>query len=225
MKRIEAKNCDLKIGRDTRSPLPTVDTIYHLGEYARVLTSFDDIDKVAEWNGIGTLRVIEHWRKTKCKLVYAGSSTKFGDAESPYSFFKAHNTELIKKYGEWFGLDYAICYFYNVYGPGEKGTIISNFIESDVLKVNAPGTQKRIFTHVDDIVDGLVLVGEKGKGEYCLGSEEEYSVLEVADMFGKPITMQPEKRGDRTYSKIDYTRAYELGWKAKKSLKDYVRSI
>ena len=203
--------------------VPAPDVVYHLGEYARVLPSFDDIDKVAEWNVVGTIRVLEYCRKNKVKLVYAGSSTKFGDAESPYSFFKSQNTELIKKYGEWFGLDYAIAYFYNVYGKRENGTLIQNFIEAGVLKVNAPGTQKRIFTHVDDIVDGLVLIGEKGHGEYCLGSEEEYTVLEVAQIFGKPIEMQGTKKGDRNYSTIDLTRAYELGWKAKKNLKDYVR--
>lgn len=222
-----AWNIDLKNGSDTREEIkiiPKPDIVYHLGEYARVLPSFDDIEKVAEWNGVGTLRVLEYCRKNKVRLIYAGSSTKFGDAESPYSWFKAQNTELIKKYGEWFGLDYAICYFYNVYGPGEKGTLIQNFKEADVLKVNAPGTQKRIFTHVDDIIDGLVLIGEQGHGEYCLGSEEEYSVLEVAEMFKKPIEMQEAKNGDRTYSKIDLSRSYELGWKAKKSLKDYVRS-
>lgn len=224
--RLQAENYDLKVGKDTRDFNPErPDIIYHLGEYARVLPSFDDIDKVAEWNGIGTLRVLEYCRKNKVRLIYAGSSTKFGDVESPYSFFKAQNTELIKKYGEWFGLDYVICYFYNVYGPGEKDTLIAKFAESDVLTVNSPGTQKRIFTHVDDIVDGLILAGEKGSGEYCFGSNEEYSVLEVAEMFGKPIVMSEPKRGDRNYSKIDRERANELGWKAKHNLKEWIQHL
>lgn len=200
----------------------TPDIVYHLGEFSRVLPSFDEIEKVAE-SSIGTLKVLEYCRRNRVKLVYAGSSTKFGDVESPYSFFKSHHAELIKKYGEWFGFQYAICYFYNVYGPREKGTLISNFLEAKTLKVNAPGTQKRIFTHVDDIVDGLILIGEKGSGEYCLGSEEEYTVLEVAEMFGKPIEMQPKKKGDRSFSSIDLTRSKELGWKAKKSLKEWIQ--
>lgn len=199
------------------------DIIFHLGEYARVLSSFEDIESVVRNNIISTAKLLEYWRNQKCKLVYAGSSTKFGDAESPYSFTKSQNAELIKRYGQWFGLDYAITYFYNVYGEREKDTLINSFIEADVLKVNSPGTQKRTFTHVDDIVDGLLLVAQKGDGEYCLGSEEEYSVLEVAEMFGKPIEMQPEKRGDRSYSSIDLTRSKKLGWKAKRNLKDWIR--
>jgi UDP-glucose 4-epimerase len=209
------------------------DIVYHLGEYSRVLPSFEDVDKVIEFNLIGTARVIEYCRKNNVRLIYAGSSTKFGDAESPYSFIKKHNTELIKKYGKWFGLDYAITYFYNVYGPGEirKGkyaTLIGIFSENVINgrshQINAPGTQKRAFTHISDIIEGLVLVGNEGKGEYCLGNPKEYSILEVAKMFGGKIKMSKEKKGDRSFSKIDLTRIKKLGWKAKIDLKDYIKS-
>ena len=59
------------------------------------------------------------------KLVYAGSSTKFADGglgrdQSPYAFTKATNSELVRNYGEWYGLPFAITYFYNVFGPGER---------------------------------------------------------------------------------------------------------
>ena len=53
--------------------------IYHLGEYSRVEQSFDDIEKVWEFNKTGTFSVLEFARKHKSKIVYAGSSTKFGD--------------------------------------------------------------------------------------------------------------------------------------------------
>ena len=72
----------------------TPDLIYHLGEYSRVEQSFDDIDKVLLFNKIGTLKVLEFCRKCRCKLVYAGSSTKFGDGgigkdQSPYAWSKS----------------------------------------------------------------------------------------------------------------------------------------
>jgi UDP-glucose 4-epimerase len=210
------------------------DIVYHLGEYSRVMTSFEDIEKVVEYNVKGTIAVIDFCRKHKIKLVYAGSSTRFGDAESPYSFFKKQNAEIIKKYGKWFGLDYAIAYFYNVYGSGQisKGkyaTLIGILEENRKKKlpnkINKPGTQKRIFTHIDDVVDGLILIGERGHGEYCLGSQEEYSVLQVAKMFGGKIEMQEAKRGDRNYSKIDLDRIEKLGWKAKKSLRTYIKNV
>ena len=55
------------------------------------------------------------------------SSTKFaiegdGLASEPHSFTKATNVDLINDYGRWFDLDYAICYFYNAFGPREVGT-------------------------------------------------------------------------------------------------------
>lgn len=209
--------------------IPKPDIIYHLGEYSRVLTSFEDIEQVIESNCIGTLKVLEYCRKNKVRLIYAGSSTKFGDAESPYSFFKAQNTELIKRYGEWFGLDYAITYFYNVYGgreikEGKYATFIG-LCSKGKIKINGDGSQKRAFTHIDDIIDGLVLVGEKGKGEYCIGSEKEYSILEVAKMFGCEIEFTKAKKGDRSKSTQDLTRIKQLGWKAKINLENYVRSI
>ncbi len=136
--------------------------------------------------------------KKKTKLVYAGSSTKFADGgmgrdQSPYAFTKAANTELVRDYGVWYGLPYAITYFYNVYGPGERagayGTVIEIFrqkrAKGEPLLVTGPGTQERNFTHVDDIVDALVLVGEKGEGDdFGIGDERAYAVKEVAEMFG-----------------------------------------
>ena len=94
----------------------TPDLVYHLGEYSRVEQSFDDIDKVLLFNKIGTLKVLEFCRKNGCKLIYAGSSTKFGDGgmgkdQSPYAWSKSSNTELVKNYGNWYGLEYAIVYF------------------------------------------------------------------------------------------------------------------
>ena len=101
----------------------TPDLVYHLGEYSRVEQSFDDIDKVLLFNKIGTLKVLEFCRKHHCKLIYAGSSTKFGDGglgkdQSPYAWSKSSNTELIINYGNWYNLEYAIVYLYNVYGKG-----------------------------------------------------------------------------------------------------------
>ena len=49
-----------------------------------------------------------------------------------------------------------------------------------------PGNQRRNFTHVDDTVDALMLIGQYGKGdEYGIGVETSYTVLEVAKMFGE----------------------------------------
>ncbi len=215
------------------------DLVYHLGEYARVEPSFEDMLLVWKSNKDGTFAVLEFCRKHACKLVYAGSSTKFGDGglgrdQSPYAWSKASNTELVQNYGAWFNLKYAITYFYNVYGPrelsGKYGTVIEIFREACVrgepLNIVTPGTQTRIFTHVADIVNGLILVGEKGIGDgYGLGAEEAYTILEVAKMFGGDLIMLPSRPGNRMTSSIDLSRSKgELGWEAKKSVKDYIEN-
>lgn len=215
----------------------TPDIIYHLGEYSRVEVSLTEPDVVWDLNKDGTFGVLEFWRAKKCKLVYAGSSTKFGDGGlarvgTPYAWTKASNTELVQNYARWYNLPYAITYFYNVYGPGERagkyGTVVEIFKQKkragESLGVTAPGTQKRNFTHVDDIVDGLIVVGERGEGdEFGLGNEQAYSILEVAEMFGGPVQMMPEVQGNRMESTLDTTKSRSLGWEPKRSLADYIK--
>ena len=72
------------------------------------------------------------------------------------------------------------------------------------VRLERPGTQRRNFTHVDDVVAGLLLVGEKGEGdEFGLGAEESYSILDIAEMFGGPIEMLPQRPGNRMNSSLD----------------------
>ena len=193
-----------------------------------------------EYNKDGTFAVLEFCRKNNVKLVYAGSSTKFGDGglgreQSPYAWTKASNTELVRNYGNWFDLNYAITYFYNVYGPreiaeGKYATLIALFkkkiLDKKPLTVVSPGTQRRSFTHVDDIIDALVLVGDKGIGDdYGIGSDISYSILEVAKMFGGKIEMLPERKGNRMDAEVISQKTKELGWEAKINLEDYVNSF
>lgn len=216
----------------------TPDLVYHLGEYSRVEKSLTEPSLVWDLNKLGTFAVLEFCRKKKCKIVYAGSSTKFGDGgmgrdQSPYAWSKATNTELVQNYGTWYDMPYAITYFYNVYGPRERsgayGTLIEIFrqkmLNNEVLSVNAPGTQRRNFTHVDDIVDALLLVGEEGEGDdFGIGDRRAYSILEVAEMFGGEIEMRPEVAGNRSASNIDTSKTELLGWTCKRALKDYIAS-
>lgn len=216
------------------------DMIYHLGEYSRVEQSFDDIDKVWRFNKDGIFAVLEFVRNTGAKLLYAGSSTKFADNgigsnQSPYAWSKATNTQLVQNYGKWYGIDYVITYFYNVYGrreirTGKYATLIALFSEKmkkgDTLTVVSPGTQKRNFTHIDDTVDALMIIGEKGHGdEYGIGSPEAYTVLEVAKLFGGEIEMLPERKGNRMIADVVTEKARALGWKPKRTIKNYIEEI
>lgn len=218
----------------------TPDMVYHLGEYSRVEQSFDDIEKVWRFNKDGIFAVLEFVRKSGCKILYAGSSTKFGDgglgrSASPYAWTKASNTELVQNYGAWFNVPYAITYFYNVYGSreiqtGKYATLIALFKEkmknAEPLTIVSPGTQKRNFTHIDDIIDGLILVGENGYGdEFGIGSPEAYSIKEIAEMFGGEIEMLPERKGNRMSADIMTAKTEALGWESKKNIRDYFKEL
>lgn len=223
---------------EIRMPVP--DLIYHLGEYSRVEQSFEDSKIVFDYNIKGTLAVLEYVKRNGSKLVYSGSSTKFADQTpgyvmSPYAWSKATNTELVKKYGEWFGIKYAITYFYNVYGPreiqtGKYATLIAKFADKmrkgNELTVVNPGTQKRNFTHVYDIVDALVTIGKYGKGdEYGIGHPDSYTVLDVAKLFGGDIKMVPERKGNRMSSPVVSDKTVALGWKPKHNLEKYIGEL
>jgi len=216
------------------------DMIFHLGEYSRVEQSFEDVERVWKSNKEGIFAILQFCVKNKSKLIYAGSSTKFGDgglgrSQSPYAWTKATNTELVENYGNWFGLDYAIVYFYNVYGGreialGKYATLIALFVEKyknkKPLTVVSPGTQLRNFTHIDDIINGLILVGKSGSGDnFGIGCSKSYSILEIAKMFGLEIEMLPERKGNRMSASVVCEKTRALGWNDTKTIFDYIENI
>lgn len=213
------------------------DIIYHLGEYSRVEQSFGDFDKVWDYNILGTKAILEYVKYTEAKLIYAGSSTKFADVDvkSPYQWSKASNTEFVKNWCEWHDLDYAITYFYNVYGKreishGKYATLIAKYREKmkrgQTLPVVTPGTQTRNFTHVDDITDALMLIAKDGYGdEHGIGNPVDYSILDVAKMFGGKIEMLPPRPGNRMSAPVVDTKTRELGWVPKRNLTDWIEQL
>lgn len=211
------------------------DVIFHLGEYSRVESSFNDRFRLTWSNDIGTGAVIGKWIETGAKLVYAGSSTIFATdgTTSPYSVLKRANVDRLLAIAGRRNLPLSITYFYNVYGPGERpasqaGTVIETFrrqyLAGEPLTVVAPGAQRRHFTHVDDIVDGLMLAMEND-GEFPIGAAESYSVLEVADMFGGSVEFLHPRPGNRMDSSIDTSAIRALGWEQKHTLADYIAGI
>ena len=141
--------------------------------------------------------------------------------------------ELIKNYNTWYGLQYEICYFFNVYGPsqimsGDYATVVGIFQrqmeEGKSLTVVKPGTQTRDFTHVEDIVKGVWLAANKNENhEWHLRSGKSYSIIEVAEMFTSNWELVPERRGERQQSTdiLNDTRE-RLNWTPKKSLADWI---
>lgn len=215
-----------------------VDIVYHLAEYSRIAPSFEEIDKVFDLNILGSFHVLELCRKKQVPLVYAASSTRLceeGENHSPYSFFKSTIAKLVKNYGKWYGLNYSICYFFNVYGnhstlPKSKwNNVVSLFEKNSIhgkpLTICGDGLQERDFTHVNDIVEGLILAGNKLENEeYQFGTGEKFTIRELANMFGGEVEYVEARPGDRKTSiaDVDSTKN-SLGWKAKVHLPDYIK--
>jgi len=213
------------------------DTVFHFGEYSRIVQSFEDIQFVQQSILSGTPKILDLCRHWGAKLIYSASSSKFGNDGkdenlSPYAWMKAKMVELIKNYHDWYGLQYEICYFFNVYGPGQimKGdyaTVIGIFERqwkaNEPCTVVYPGTQSRDFTHVADIVSGVAKSASVNLNhEWHLRSGIERTIIDVAEMFGK-WEMIPERRGERLNSAHIVTDTEEkLNWKPLNSLEDWI---
>ena len=212
-----------------------IDVIFHLAALARIQPSIKNPKTVIENNFNGTLNILEYARKNEIEVVYAGSSSKHhGLYGSPYAWSKYGGEELCKLYSEVYGLNTTICRFYNVYGPhqirgGTYATVIGIFerqyLNGESLTVVGNGEQRRDFTHIDDIVSGIIkCIGKNHKAEiFELGTGKNYSINEVANIFGSDIKYIPSRSGEYDVTLCDYSKAEkQLGYKPKDNLKQYI---
>ena len=90
-----------------------------------------------------------------------------------------------------------------------------------------PGTQRRDFTHINDIVKGCYLAWKKGKqNHYMLGTQKTYSIIEIAKMFKTKIKYLPARSGERFGSTILNNNAKKiLGYKATIDIKSYINEL
>ena len=180
--------------------------------------------------------------KLKCsaKIIYSASSSKFGNNGedenlSPYAWMKSKMVELLKNYKNWYGLNFEICYFFNVYGPrqiydGNYATVVAifekQFKEKRKLTVVKPGTQSRDFTHVFDIVSGVISTIDKNMNyEWHLRSDKNISIIELAEKFGEWDFID-ERRGERFTSEVFISDTnLKLNWNPKESLTEWVEKV
>ena len=229
------------ITRLLRSYRKNIKVIFHFGEFSRIFQSFLNYEDCIRSNLKGSFEVVTFATKNKIKMIYSATSSMLGNNGkdenlSPYSWSKSKNIELIKNFNKWFGLKYEIVFFYNVYGPGQIknskmsaviGIFEEQYLNKKALTVVKPGTQKRDFTHIDDIVKGCFLAWKKGKqSEYMLGTKKQYSIIDVAKMFKTKIKFIPKRRGERFKSSITNNNAHKLlKYKATIDIKDYISNI
>ena len=219
------------------------DVIFHLAALPRIQPSFETPIESFQSNVVGTMNILELARKNgNIPVVYAGSSSKHGDLYSnPYSFTKWQGEQLCEMYSNIYDLPVTICRFYNVYGPhqlteGEYCTVLGIF--ENLYKNNKPltitgdGEQRRDFTHVEDIVDGLVRAFELDPRyvfeEFEFGRGKNYSINEIADAFGEYpkeyIEEWPGEMRETLCQERALTHAESvLGWIPKKDIIEYIK--
>ena len=217
-----------------------IHTIFHFGEFSRIFQSFEKISECLDSNIHGTAELFKFALLNKIKLVYSATSASLGNNGkdmnlSPYSFTKAKNLELLENLKKWFNFKYEIVYFYNVYGPrqiskGDMATVIGVFEEhfknKKPLPVVRPGSQKRKFTHVIDTVNACIFAWKKNRcGHYSVASNNSYSIIMIAKMFGGKIRYLPERPGERFLSSEKTVNLNNKIVKinAKIKIKDYIK--
>jgi len=219
------------------------DIIFHMAALPRIGPSFKNPKEVMETNVMGTLNVLEYARKNDIPVIYGGSSSFHGGVyKNPYTFSKWQGEELCKMYSDIFDVSTSICRFYNVYGDymqneGEYRTVLSIFLEQyrgdNTFTITGDGTQKRDFTHVDDVVEGMIRVMRAMHGEvdmrysgeiFEFGRGRNYSIKEVVKMFPSPRwTFIPEIPGEVKETLCNDERTKEiLGWKPKVNLNEWL---
>ena len=244
----EQKECvyyDLDI---SNNPIESVvgkqDLVFHLAARARILPSIQNPAYTLMNNLNSSVRVLDYVRSKRIPIVFAGSSSSNGDIYSnPYTFSKSSGEGLFELYNKLYDIPMSICRFYNVYGEyqlteGAYCTVLGIFQrlyeEGKPLTITGDGEQRRDFTYVGDIVDGLWRCGEhlvyrnssKTNGQtFELGRGKNYSINEIASAFGDYPTEYIDKRpGEMRNTLNTDTKAKDLlGWKPTVDILDYIK--
>lgn len=217
----------------------TFDVIFHLAAEARIQPSFKNPYRAHAANVDGTFRMLNMAKfKKDTRFVYAGSSTAYDDTYlNPYAFTKKVGEDYCTLYNRIYELPVAIARFFNVYGPrqieeGDYSTVVGIFErqkrEGKPLTVTGDGEQRRDFTHVDDIVNGLIAMSKNDWNAevFNLGTGVNYSIKEVAEMFDHPIEYIPARAGEAKVTKANISMSKEmLDWKPERNLKEYVNAL
>ena len=211
------------------------DVIFHIAALPRIQPSFEDPSTTFNSNVVSTQNICE-WARTNGNIpvVYAGSSSIHGDKyANPYTFTKWLGEEVCKMYSKVFKLPVTICRFYNVYGHHQAsdgaycnvlGIFERQFKNGEPLTITGDGEQRRDFTNVEDIVDGLIRVSHRTILSRHIG--KNYSINELVEGFGKeyPKEYIPKWEGEvRESLCVDKKARKELGWKPTRDIIKFIR--
>jgi UDP-glucuronate 4-epimerase len=221
------------------------DGVFHLAAQAGVRSFGDVFPLYVRRNVLASQRVFEAAARDGAKVVFASSSSVYGEAEryptpedtpnaplSPYGITKMTCEHLARAYERSFGLNVTVLRYFNAFGPRQRpdmafSKIIASMLEGVPFALFGDGTQSRGFTYIADVVNATVAAMERGRGTYNVGGGTEASMLETIQLLeqisGRKLEIEerPPVPGDQRRTKADTTRIRkELGWVPGTSLED-----
>lgn len=241
---------------DTRYLYDGVDYVFHCAAESRIQPAIENPLLAVRTNTLGTATVLQCSREAGVKRVmYSSTSSGYGlknnppldedmpdDCLNPYSVSKVSGEKLCKMYTDLFGLDTVIFRYFNVYGPREplKGPyapVVGLFLRQksfgQPLTIVGDGTQRRDFTHVDDVVKANILAMQHTKlyegnhtyGKvYNVGTGKNHSVLELARMISDHVRFIPPRIGEAYITLANNDRIkYTFGWEPTKRIEEYIK--
>lgn len=216
------------------------DVIFHLAAKARVQPSFVYPAKYHDVNILGTANVLEFARTSGVKkVIFASSSSVYGgqgapvltedlpkNPISPYAASKAIGEDLLREYAVCFGLTCFVARFFNVYGDrmlsGQYSTVMQIFFDAKKkgrpLPVRGDGLQTRNFTHVSDVVAGLIklmLCDTGGFDIFNIGHSQPETILKLAQLFEWQIKYEPPVVEPKHNRADNHKMARFFGWHPK----------
>ena len=230
-----------------------INGVFHEAALASVQDSFTKPDKYHEVNVIGTKNIFESSRKNNFKVVYASSSSVYGNPEripiketdaknpfNPYAETKLQDEELAIKYADLGSQIIGLRYF-NVFGKRqskEYAGVIKLFLDQIKNKqspiVNGDGTQFRDFVHVSDVVNANILsmTSNVKHAFFNVGTNSSITILDLAKTIidASGLALEPKFRSalegdvDQTLSDISSI-SKEIGWKPTIKLEDWLKTI
>ena len=251
-KKIDFFEVDIRDFNAIEDILKNIDGVFHEAALASVQDSFRIPDEFFDVNVNGTENIFKIAKKLGIKVVYASSSSVYGNPISipikenddknpfnPYAKTKLEDDKLAEKYAK-NGLKVIGLRYFNVFGPRqskEYAGVIRLFLEriQQGLSplINGDGLQVRDFVYVDDVVNANMLAMESNvNGEFFnIGTNSVVSVLDLATMIIKfsGLKLKPIHRppvpGDVKATQADITKAkMMLKWKPTTSIENWLKS-
>jgi UDP-glucuronate 4-epimerase len=225
------------------------DGVFHLAGQPGVRSFGDVFSLYVERNVLASQRVFEAAVRDGVRVVFASSSSVYGDAEryptpedtppapvSPYGITKLASEHLARAYGRSFDLECVVLRYFNAFGPRQRPDmaftkVVRALATGDAFDLYGDGEQSRGWTYADDVVDATIRAMDSGAGTYNVGGGVEASLREAISILeglaGRTLAINEHDPvpGDQRRTNADTTRIRsELGWAPKVSLEDGLRA-